>query len=191
MLAAGKLAGGKETSANDANMEKLVGQAKIVANKGGGEAIVKLNPEGLGEVKLKIAVKDGRVQVEMATESNEAKKMLESTVGELKHALNSQKLSVDSIKVDVGNQLASDQKNPDGKNGQDQSMNFRQDPGREQARQFFANMREESMARREPFAETGAIRDYQRPATPIAEKRASPASRYAGTGRGEKMNIVA
>lgn len=190
MMAAGKAAGTKESSVSDANMEKLVGQAKIVASKGGGEAIVKLNPEGLGEVKLKISVKDGRVQVEMATESNEAKKMLESTVGDLKHALTSHKLSVDSIKVDVGNQLASEQKNQ-GNNSQDQSMNFRQDPGREQARQFFANMREENMARREPFMETNAVRDYQRPVTPIAEKRASPASRYAGTGRGEKMNIVA
>lgn len=191
MMAAGKLAGGEKTSATEANIEKLVGQAKIVAKNGGGEAIVKLNPEGLGEVKLTIAVKDGRVQVDMATESTEAKKALESTIGDLKHALNSHKLSVDSIKVDVGNQASTDQKNQSGNGQQDQSMNFRQDPGREQARQFFANMREENMARREPFLEAGAVRDYQRPVTRIGESKASPASRYAGAGRGEKMNIVA
>lgn len=190
-LAANELRGTGEASGNQA-LDKLVGQAKLVTAEGGGEAIVNMNPEGLGEVRLKIAVRDGRVQVDLAAETPEAKKVIENSIGDLKNALSSQKLTVDSVKVDVGTQLGNEKQS----SNQESQFDFRQDQGREQARQFMGQFREENMARREPFTESSAIRNYQKPSRilPPANENSSAASstrRYSGEGRGARMNIVA
>lgn len=169
----------------DPNIEKLMDQAQIIARKGGGEARIRMSPEGLGEVHLRVVVKDGKVNVEMAAETKEAKKLLESSLSDLKLGLGGHKLSVESVKVDVGLQSSNDnqqqQKNPE----------FRQDQGRDQARQFFQNFRDENMGRREPFIEMPGIKAYTRssrgpqPLQPVEESRAR------GDGRGERMNLVA
>lgn len=186
-LAANELRGAGETSGNPA-LDKLVGQAQLVTAKGGGEAIVNMNPEGLGEVRLKIAVRDGRVQVDLAAETPEAKKVIENSIGDLKHALSSQKLTVDSVKVDVGTQLGNEKQSPN----QESQLDFRQDQGREQARQFMGQFREENLARRDPFIESSAIRNYQKPSRVLPPAtETSSTRRYSGEGRGARMNIVA
>src|SRR5690606_12064167 len=66
--------------ANDAqNVQHLLKQAEYIVKKGGGEAKIMMNPEGLGEVHMKIQVNDGNVSVEMNAETNEAKKLIESS----------------------------------------------------------------------------------------------------------------
>lgn len=90
------------------NVRELINQAQFMIRKGGGEMKIQLQPEGLGEVNLKVMVKDGQVHVEMVTESNEAKKLLEKGIGELKATLATHKLNVEGIRVDVGQQLANE-----------------------------------------------------------------------------------
>jgi flagellar hook-length control protein FliK len=168
------------------NLEKIMNQAQLIVRKGGGEAVVKMNPEGMGQVHLKVIVKDGKVNVEMATETKEAKQMIESSLSDLKTGLGHHKLSVENVKVDVGLQGSNE-------HGQQKQPDLNQNQNREQARQFFQQFRDENLAKRDPFFETAGVKAYSRPSKgpaplqPVEEKR----TRAAGDGRGERMNLVA
>lgn len=191
MASPGLSAHGTNQADREANIEKLMNQAQIVARKGGGEATIRMSPEGLGDVQLRVIVKDGKVNVEMATETKEAKKMIESSLSDLKMGLAGHKLSVDSIKVDTGLQTSSDSLNQ--QRQQDLSQN--QNQGRDQARQFFQNFRDENLSRREPFFETAGARAYSRPVKtpdPLSGPSSTEAkARRVAEGRGERMNLVA
>lgn len=89
-----------------ANVKEIVGQTNFLVKKGGGEAKVSLNPDGLGQVNLKVAVNDGQVSVEMVTESNEVKKILEKGLGDLKANLASHKLGVEQVRVDFSGEVS-------------------------------------------------------------------------------------
>jgi flagellar hook-length control protein FliK len=182
------VAGGKNNEATNANIEKLMNQAQIIARKGGGEATIRMTPEGLGQVELRVIVKDGRVNVEMATETKEAKKMIESSLSDLKMGLAGHKLSLDSLKVDTSlqssaDQLSQQQKNPD----------QRPDQGRDQARQMFQQFRDDNLSRREPFFEMSGSKAYRtssRVADPLSPATEAKVQRTV-EGRGERMNLVA
>ena len=85
----------------DNNLNEVIGQARFLAKKGGGEMKVQLRPEGLGEVSLSVKVQDGQVSVQMITQSGDAKKMLEHGLSELKTSLQSHQLDLSAVKVDV------------------------------------------------------------------------------------------
>lgn len=169
-----------------ANVDKLADQAQMIVYKGGGEAIVKLNPEGLGEVRLKVMVQDGKVSLEMATETKEAKKLIESSLGDLKNSLASHKLSIDQVRVDVGNQTQSDSQSQ-------KNMDARSDLN--QGRQFMGQFREEMSGRRDSFIEMPGIKAYQArrkgPDPLTAAPEVATKSRSTGPGRGERMNLIA
>lgn len=169
-----------------ANVDKLADQAQMIVYKGGGEAIVKLNPEGLGEVRMKVMVQDGKVSLEMATETKEAKKLIESSLGDLKNSLASHKLSIDQVRVDVGNQTQSDSQSQ-------KNMDARSDLN--QGRQFMGQFREEMSGRRDSFIEMPGIKAYQArrkgPDPLTAAPDVATKSRSTGPGRGERMNLIA
>lgn len=83
----------------------LVDKAQIMVHEGGGEMKVTLSPEGLGEVAMRVSVNEGKVQVQMITESDEAKRLIERQLGELKGQLNNNQLQVDTIKIDTASNL--------------------------------------------------------------------------------------
>lgn len=173
----------------DPNLQAIMNQAQLMVSRGGGEATMKLNPEGLGEVRLKVMVVNGRVNVEMAAQTNEAKQLIESSISDLRSSLSSHKLAVDHIKVDVGNQAQSDFT---GGNNAHRGMDMKPDLNRDQAQRFLNQFREENASRRDPFYETPAIKQYQRnlnPA-PMAPATDRVSSRFVGKGRGERMNLV-
>jgi flagellar hook-length control protein FliK len=82
------------------NVKEIISQAQYLASKGGGEMKVTLTPEGMGEVNIKVKMINGQVNVEMVTASDEAKKVLEKGLGELKENLTAHKLNLESIKID-------------------------------------------------------------------------------------------
>ncbi|RME15755.1 MAG: flagellar hook-length control protein FliK, partial [Bdellovibrio sp.] len=82
------------------NVEKIIQQAQFLSKKGGGSVKVKLSPEGLGHVDLRVNMDGGKVHVEMITSSDEAKKVLENGIKDLKTSLMSQKLHVQDVKID-------------------------------------------------------------------------------------------
>lgn len=186
-MAAGAGLSPRTVADQKAALEALKDQTQIMVAKGGGEAKITFNQEGLGEISLKVTVHEGKVNVEMGAETQEAKKLLESSLGDLKSSLAQHKLSVDQVRVDVGSSGLSDQ-------NKQQGMNFGQDMGRDQARQMMQQFRDETAGRRDPFFEMSGVKAYAKkmpgPAPiPAAADRAI--NRYTGEGRGDRMNLVA
>ena len=107
------------------NIKQLLNQTQLAMKKGGSEVEMIMKPEGLGSVKVKVAMVDGQLNIQMMTENNTAKKLLEKGLGELRTSLTNNQFKVDHLKVDVGADL---------KQHMDQNQN--QGQSREQARQF-------------------------------------------------------
>lgn len=110
--------------------KEVVQKADLLIQKGGGEMKMKLAPEGLGELHLKVVLKEGKVDVQMITESQQAKKVLESELQSLKAVLAEGRMDLKDVKVDVSQNL--------GRQMQEQMA----DQQREHARQFLGYFRE-------------------------------------------------
>lgn len=90
------------------NVSQIMNRAQALVKDGGGEMKVRLNPEGLGEVNLKVSVHNGEVQIEMIAANDQTKQLLEKGLVELKDSLLSHKLQVDHIKVETGQNVQQD-----------------------------------------------------------------------------------
>lgn len=173
---------------NQASVQQLMNQAQYLIKKGGGEVKVEMTPEGMGKVHLKVMVQDGKVNLQMAAETQDAKKTIESSLAELKTSLAAHKLSVENVKVDVVNATSTDTaaNNQSNMNGQNQ---------RDQTRQFWNQFNENfgNQGRRESFAEMSHLKGYGQkrrdPLQPI--EVASKAPSRVGEGKGSGLNLVA
>lgn len=136
--------------ADSANVKELINQAQFLARRGGGEMKIKLNPEGLGEVNMNVALHEGQLHVQMVTDSNEAKKLIERGLGELKATLAAHQLNVDQIKVD------STQTSLEKQMAQNQ-----EDTQRQSARQFMEQFRQDSSGWKRNFYDINPARSYR------------------------------
>lgn len=189
---AAPLAPGQQTPAEkDANVRQLMNQAQYLIKKGGGEMKVRMTPEGLGQVQLKVLVQDGKVNVQMAAESNEAKKTIESGLSDLKSSLAAHKLGVDHIKVDVVTSVNTD---TGARNQTDLGSNT-QNEG--QARQFWNNFQENFGNRqaRDGMFDIPGFKNYRQSRQPDVNAPLDAASRVAkaerADGRGSSIDMVA
>ena len=136
-----------------ANVKELIRQAQFVLKKGGGEMSMQLKPEGIGQVKLKVSVENGQVNVQMLTDSDAAKHILEKGFHELKAELVAHQLKLDSMKVAVGTEIQ-------------KHMEPNQEHMREQARQaagdFMGQFREDREGFRQGMFDGKGIRTYNR-----------------------------
>ncbi|MEK6556334.1 MAG: flagellar hook-length control protein FliK, partial [Bdellovibrionota bacterium] len=153
------------------NIQEIISQAQFLAKKGGGEMNVQMSPEGMGDLKLKVAIVDGQVSVEMITSNNEAKKLIEKGMGELKASLAGHKLNIDQIRIDAAPE-ASNQMNQN--NGQDANRQYQQ--------RFLQDFRDNNNGHRREFFDIGTaavpgsqLRDRASNASydPSARKKAS------------------
>ncbi|UYL08746.1 flagellar hook-length control protein FliK [Bdellovibrio sp. SKB1291214] len=174
---------------NEANVKQLMNQAQYLIKQGGGEVKVQMTPEGMGTIHLKVMLQDGKVNLQMQADSQEAKKSIESSLVDLKNSLAAHKLSVENVKVDVVNNTSADTatQNQNNTNGQDQ---------RNQARQFWNNFNDSfgNQGRRESFTEMQGVRGYggkrRDPLQPIDTASVKAAPR-AIEGKGSGLNLVA
>ena len=173
-----------------ANVRELIRQAQLVLKKGGGEVKMDLKPEGMGQVRLKVSLDDGQVNVQMLTESDSAKRLLEKGLHELKADLAGHNLKVESMKVDISREMQ--------KHMEQQA----DEQARQQARQNFASMmgqfREERQAFNQGFMENQGFkqhrqdrRDEVQPETVTAASRASRYGSSARAGNSSRLNLVA
>lgn len=136
-----------------ANVKELIRQAQLAIKKGGGEIKMDLKPEGIGQLHLKVSVENGQVNVQMLTENDASKRLLEKGLQELKSNLAAHELKVDTMKVDVGQELK-------------KHMDNSGDQAREQTRQFAADVmsqfREERQAFRDGFMQNQGWRQFGR-----------------------------
>lgn len=171
---------------NDANVRQIMNQAQYLIKRGGGEVKVEMTPEGMGPVQMKIMVQDGRVNVQMHAETDEAKKTIESGLAELKTSLAAHKLSVDHIKVDVANAVSTDTAT----NNQ-QQPNMNGNAQRDSTRQFWNNFNDNfgsSSQQRESFSDVASLKGYTQKRDPL---QPITTSSRAVAGRGSGVNIVA
>lgn len=127
----------------------LVQQARVMVHDGGGEMKVTLRPDGLGEVAMRVSVNEGKVNVQMITESDEAKKLIERQLGDLKTSLTTHHLQVDSIKVDTATNL-----------GKQLEQQYH-DAQRQMAQQTLEQFRQDQQGWRRSFFEVPSARIYK------------------------------
>lgn len=83
------------------------------AHKGGGEMRLVIHPDDLGEVKLKIGTKNGKVEVQVLAENENVAKMIRGGSKELEASLKDQNLALAKFEVSVAdatNVVATDTK---------------------------------------------------------------------------------
>ena len=82
--------------------EKVQAGIKVSVEQGGGEVKMKLNPESLGEVRIKLNVTSGIVKAEITVENTEVKRIIESGSAFLRDSLGAHGLTLDKCVVEVG-----------------------------------------------------------------------------------------
>lgn len=92
----------------EANIDSIMSQAQYLVKKGGGEISVKMSPEGMGEVHLKVLLQDGKLNIEMQTQDKNVKKLIEESLSDLKSGLAAHRLSLEHVKVDTVNATNAD-----------------------------------------------------------------------------------
>lgn len=158
---------------------ELVQQAQVMARDGGGEMKVTMTPEGLGEVAMKVSVKDGKVHVQMVTESDEAKKLIERQIGELKSSLSTHHLHVGDIKIDTATNL-----------GQQLEQQY-QDAQRQSTQAQWEQFRQDNQGWRRSFFDTPSQRAYKGQADATRDVSA-PSVNASARGQGSRrLDLVA
>jgi flagellar hook-length control protein FliK len=160
----------------------LVQQAQVMLRDGGGEMKVTLNPEGLGEVAMKVSVDQGKVNVQMITESDEAKRLIERQLGELKSSLTSNHLQVSDIKVDTASNL-----------GKQLEQQYR-DAQRQNLQASWDQFRQDNQGWRRSFFETPSARNYKGTADAprdVSAPGGSSSSAAARARSAKRLDLVA
>ena len=106
--------------------QQIVEQAKLLQNGQNSEMVIKLNPEHLGELSLKVSVNgNGGVTATFHTDNAQVRAILETGMIQLKQQLNEQGIKVDNIEVQTGL--------PDGQlpDGQAQQGFYQQEQGQQ------------------------------------------------------------
>ena len=125
----------------EANINEIMNKAQYLVTKGGGEVTVKMSPEGLGELQLKVIFLDGKLNVEMQTQNKDIKKLVEESLTELKSGLAAHRLSLEHVKINTV-----DATNADNNTQFQSNLNQRgaQDHAREQWREFQGSLNSQS-----------------------------------------------
>lgn len=105
--------------------QQIVEQAKLLQRGTDSQMIIKLNPEHLGQLSLKVSVNgNGGVTATFHTDNAQVRAILETTMNQLRQQLDEQGIKVDNVEVHTGL--------PDGQLPQDQGQQgFYQDQGQQ------------------------------------------------------------
>jgi flagellar hook-length control protein FliK len=195
MLGGAQVAGASkgESDVSQASIQQIMKQAQYMIKKGGGESKIQMSPDGLGQLHMKVVVNDGKVNLEMTAETKEAKKALESSLNDLKANLGQHKLTVEQVKVDVGNQLASDNRDSQHQQEQQRQMDMNRDQRNQQTREFWNEFQNQGQSRG-AFQETPGIRAYGGARRDALTPNNSPSvseKRFSGSGKGRGIDLVA
>lgn len=99
-------------------LDQIVEQTKVIAKPENTEMVMKLKPEHLGELTLKVAIENGVVNASFHSNNPEVRSLIEASLPQLKQELANTGLKVDNVSVYAG--LSQFQSN------QEQNQNSRQ-----------------------------------------------------------------
>jgi flagellar hook-length control protein FliK len=174
-------------ASRESNINEIMNQAQYLVKKGGGEVNVKMSPEGLGEVNLKVQFINGQLSIEMQTADKDVKKLIEDSLSDLKSGLAAHRLSLEHVKIDTVNAT-----NTENNSNQTQSNLQQQNSNEQSSRDFWMGMQQQSQQR----SNSGRGGDFslnpqlnQNVATPKVST-AQAARTYGGT-KGATINRVA
>lgn len=182
---------GDTEAMKDSNVREVMNQAKYLVTAGGGEMTVKMTPEGMGEVNLKVMLDNGKINIEMNAQDKSVKKMLEESLSDLKSSLASHQMRVEHVKinnvvaVDTQNQAQfqsdANSSNSSFQNRQQQEMNM----------QNFANS---NSGRQREQGSTSYQTSQQQSAQALTNQQAKSAqgrAAYVAANKGSSVNVVA
>ena len=87
----------RTADADAANLKEILNQAQYLVTQGGGEVSVKMTPEGMGEVQLKIMMENGKMNLEMNTHDKNVQKLIQDSLSDLKSSLAAHQISVEHV----------------------------------------------------------------------------------------------
>ena len=85
-------------------IDQIASKSKLTINKNNTVMEIKLEPESLGKLTLKVVLESGLLTAKFETENEKIKEILEKNIEELKSNLNAQGLNVQSLSVSVDSQ---------------------------------------------------------------------------------------
>ena len=87
-------------------INQVIKKADLFVQGSHQEMVMKLEPESLGKLNLKIVVENGLITAKFVAESQQVKEVLESSFNQLKNALQEKGIAVQGFSVSVGQQGA-------------------------------------------------------------------------------------
>lgn len=85
-------------------LEQIKTGTKVVVSENTTEMTIKLNPENLGKLSLKLVTENGIVSAKFVAESQHVKEIIESNFNELKQSFMNQGLNIGNLSVSVGSE---------------------------------------------------------------------------------------
>ena len=170
------------------NINEVMKQAQYLVKKGGGEVSVKMSPEGMGEVHLKVVLENGKLNVEMQTQDKNVKKLIEESLSELKSGLAAHRLSLEHVKIDTVNATNTDN------NAQLQSNLNQNSEGRQQSlwQESFQQQQSLNQQNRQRTSQDASRSSGLSASAPAAPRSsAAQALRTYGGTKGAGLNRVA
>lgn len=82
--------------------DQIVEQARMINRVNNSEMVVKLKPEHLGELTLKVTVENGAVSASFHSNNQEVRTVIEASLTQLRQELSNQGLKVDNVGVYAG-----------------------------------------------------------------------------------------
>lgn len=160
------------------NIRQIINGAQIMVKDGGGEMKINMNPDGMGEVNLKVHVQNGEVRVEMLTSSDETKKLLEKGLADLKSSLQAHKLNVEHVKIETADRAS------------EQMMQSRQEAAERGFQQrFLHDFRDQNASRNSQALGIGSARPMSSQTSDAASNDSESASRRRRLER--RLDLVA
>ncbi|MBK7844869.1 MAG: flagellar hook-length control protein FliK [Bdellovibrionales bacterium] len=170
----------KMTSAQESsNVRDVVDQAQVLVKNGGGEMKIKLNPEGVGEVTLKVMSDGGRINIEMIASNANTKKLLENGLADLRETFSSHRINVDQIKIGSPDNISKHM---------DQNM---QDQNQSHVRQFLEEFRQNNQNWRQGFVDMPAMKNYRSQAQDDSVDQSIPSMRSKPRNGSRRLDLVA
>ncbi len=170
-----KMSSAQESS----NVRDVVDQAQVLVKNGGGEMKIKLNPEGVGEVTLKVMSDGGRVNIEMIASNANTKKLLENGLADLRETFSSHRINVDQIKIGSPDSVSKHM---------DQNM---QDQNQSHVRQFLEEFRQNNQNWRQGFVDMPAMKNYRSQAQDDSSDQSILSMRSKPRNGNRRLDLVA
>lgn len=169
--------------------------AQLLIDQGGGRARVRLHPEELGEVDLKVQVVGNRVRIEIVTENQASREIIDQSLSNLRENLEKAQLKLERAEVLIDEKVMGTAVSSS-KSGPEISPHIPEHPmNHSMLRDMLHEQRQNAFARQSQILQDWHMEreSAQRPSVdPLrpAEVTRNSVPRYVGQHKGRSLNLV-